>query len=201
MTTSVSNFSFSAFQAKYKFRVGGIEDALLRSVGSLLKGDETAFRMLKSSRTNEFHRIKALETSEPDPNLRLAAAAKEKLSFLQKSAQLIGKASLDNTAKAKTMAPILSKTASELKTMILDYTANTADSPEDQAAFLNKAQALVDKLQRVVLQQKGKLRAEGQIYNASMVAAVRHLAEAEAAISTHLGGGAMVAGGGVDITV
>lgn len=213
MTTGVSGFSFSAFQAKYKYRIGGAEDALLRSVGSLIK-DDAAFRLFKNSRQTEINNIASIAASEPDPALRAAATAKAKLAFLEKSGRLLNDLTREGETKAKLMAPALSNVSAGIKAMVDDYLANTADSPEDQTAFLNRVKALVDRLQRIALQQKPRLRAEGQYYNVSMVRATRLLSETETAVTARLGsfggGGAAAStsetpidgtGGTVDITV
>src|SRR5262245_31862951 len=89
MATTPTTFSFNSFQAKYKYRIAGVDDALLRSVGSLLK-DPHAFDLFKNSRKTESYAIAALETSEPDPALRTAAAAKTRLTFLEKTGRVLG---------------------------------------------------------------------------------------------------------------
>lgn len=214
MATGVSGFSFSSFQAKYKYRIAGQDDSVFRAVGSLVKDDQ-AFRFLKSTRLTETLAIQNITATEPDLALRASAIAKTKINFVERASMALTKLNIEGKTSARSMAPGVSAVAKEIRTIVQDYTANTTDSATDQTAFLNRVQTQIDKLQRMALQLKPKLRAEGQYFNASLVAAKRALEEAETAITAHLGGGSLTSGsttsstsasappdsGGVDITV
>jgi hypothetical protein len=183
--TNIQPFDFNAFQAQYKYRIAGSVDALFSAVGGVIK-DETAFSLLKSSRVGLNSTIQNITNTETDPAIRDTRIAKEKIIFAERALAALQKVGFEGKTKASAFAPALGALAGEIQNIVNSYIANTAETSEEQTAFLNRAQDFTDRLARFTRQQSFLLPQENIIFNADIARAKRFAQNTTSAISARL---------------
>ncbi len=198
------------YKNKYAYRIGGKDDAVYKSLAQVIK-DESAQTLLKSKRTKTVTTVKTLTGGSDPSGTQKIDAAKSRLNFVKEAVTSLKNAPADSEASQMSNAAYqLVKEVSAAVEQYLEGRYDGAASSGD-AEFINKAKALIRQLTYISNTQKGRLAANGRIFDAG-VNGVKQLAktiannlETISLIPPSAGASASTAatssGGGVDITV
>lgn len=157
--TSVT--TYSGAMSKYKFKVLGQDDSLLRTMSKLTK-DDMAFSRYKSKRVTE---QKAVNLTEGSP---MKATALTRLKFVEDSFKIVKMSSrLDGNPKDINSA--LYQLTTELGKATEDYLMSDLQGTTafDDDQFKERVQKMVDEITKMTNKQKRTLRGQGTIFNST----------------------------------
>ena len=156
------------FKDKYRYRIAGQEDVLLKQIGPFIT-NEQKFQAFKSKRGATVRSIAAIAASVVDLNARAVDVAKERIKFLQAALKEVK--NFETIHDSKSISSIVSTLTKELKTELTSYIdARTAQGGLDAGTdtqFLQDVRDLENAFDSMNARLKPRLAKDKQFFNLS----------------------------------
>lgn len=153
------------FEAKYKFRIGGKDDAIFRNMASVIN-DPSKLALIKSQRTKTVERVNLLSAAGSGMSgVQRTEAAVTRLGFVKSALSALK--SVSNTAKPAVLASTVNVMINEISDAVNQYFTgryNGADSSGD-AAFAQAVRDLLTPYNGLVNSVKNRLAGERVTFN------------------------------------
>lgn len=187
MAINTNNPAVAAFQAKYKYKVGGSFDITLSKIGGAIP-DAMQFGFLKSARVKEVGLLNALKSSALSDAEKNKASAEAKLAFTRDAYRLYkNERSADDTKMtAKQSVRALSYSVKELASATADYVKAYnagAITATEKAKFISDTRLILNNAKSFTIILKPELRKEGEYFSLDLLKAKQYIEKITADIA------------------
>lgn len=196
---------FANFQSRYKYRILGAADATYERVArSLGDSNDLLSKRLKSARTTMTIQVNQIRASG-DPAATISKrVGQTQLNFIRTAGNSLF--AVRDKATASSITSSVQLLTNELETAMNEYLSSTDRTATEDAQFQSNLTYTIDRLNRIAVQQKGRLAAEGVVFNRPLYQSIEKLArlrDTAAALppAAAPAAAATPADGGLDITV
>lgn len=180
MAINTNNPAVAAFQAKYKYKVGGSFDLTLSKIGGAIP-DTMQYGFLKSARIKEVGLLNALQGSALSTAEKSKASAEAKLAFTRDAYRLYKneRQSEDTTMTAKQSIRALSYSMKELASATADYVkaynAGAEMTTQERLKFISDTRLLLNNAKTFAVVLKPELRKEGEYFSLDLYQAKQYI--------------------------
>ncbi|MCC7035843.1 MAG: hypothetical protein IT560_00895 [Alphaproteobacteria bacterium] len=188
MAINTNNPAVAAFQAKYKYKVGGSFDITLSKIGGAIP-DAMQFGFLKSARIKETGLLSALKSSALSDGEKSKASAEAKLAFTRDAYRLYKneRNSDDTKMTAKQSVRALSYSVKELASATADYVKAYNDgapiTAAEKAKFISDTRLILNNAKTFTVVLKPELRKEGEYFSLDLLKAKQYIEKITADIT------------------
>lgn len=188
MAINTNNPAVAAFQAKYKYKVGGSFDITLSKIGGALP-DTMQYGFLKSARVKEVGLLNALKSSALSDGEKSKASAEAKLAFTRDAYRLYKneRNSDDTKMTAKQSVRALSYSVKELASATADYVKAYNDgapiTAAEKAKFISDTRLILNNAKTFTIVLKPELRKEGEYFSLDLLKAKQYIEKITADIA------------------
>ncbi len=187
MSVNTTNPAVAAFQAKYKYKVGGSYDITLSKIGGAIS-DAMQFGFLKTARVKEVGLLNALKSSALSDGEKNKASAEAKLAFTRDAYRLYKneRNSDDTKMTAKQSVRALSYSVKELASATADYVKAYNDgaiTATEKAKFISEARLILNNAKTFTVVLKPELRKEGEYFSLELLKAKQYIEQITASIA------------------
>ena len=196
---------FANFQSRYKYRILGAADATYERVArSLGDTNDILSKRLKSSRTAMTIQVNQIRASGDPADTISKRVGQTQLNFIRTATNSLF--TVRDKATASNITNAVQLVTNELESAINEYISSTDRTAAEDAQFQSNLTYTIDRLNRIATTQKGRLAAEGVVFNRPLYQTIEKLArlrDTAAALPPAAAPAAAAASsdGGVDITV
>jgi hypothetical protein len=180
MAINTNNPAVAAFQAKYKYKVGGSFDITLSKIGGAIP-DAQQYGFLKNARIKEAGLLSALKSSALSDGEKSKASAEAKLAFTRDAYRLYKneRQSEDTAMTAKQSVRALSYSMKELASATADYVKAYNSGVEmtatEKAKFISETRMLMLNAKTFTVVLKPELRKEGEYFSLDLLKAKQYI--------------------------
>ncbi len=188
MSINTNNPAVAAFQAKYKYKVGGIYDITLAKIGGAIP-DSQQYGFLKGARVKEAGLLNALKSAALSDGEKSKASAEAKLAFTRDAYRLYKneRQSDDTKLTAKQSVRALSYSLKELASATDDYVkaynSGTPITAEQKAKFISDTHLILNNAKTFTIILKPELRKEAEYFSLDLLKAKQYVAKITADIA------------------
>lgn len=188
MAINTNNPAVAAFQAKYKYKVGGSFDLALSKIGGAIP-DAMQYGFLKSARIKEVGLLNALKGSALSDAEKNKASAEAKLAFTRDAYRLYKneRQSDDTKMTAKQSVRALSYSLKELASATADYVkaynAGAEMTTQERQKFISDARLILTNAKTFTIILKPELRKEGEYFSLDLYQAKQYVEKITADIA------------------
>ncbi|MDF3024244.1 MAG: hypothetical protein K0R10_1605 [Alphaproteobacteria bacterium] len=188
MSINTTNPKVAAFQAQYKYKVGGSFDITLSKIGGAIP-DAMQYGFLKSARVKEVGLLNALKSSALSDGEKSKASAEAKLAFTRDAYRLYKneRNSDDTKMTAKQSVRALSYSLKELASATADYVKAYNSGVEmtttEKAKFISDTRLILNNAKTFTVVLKPELRKEGEYFSLDLLKAKQYAEQITAHIA------------------
>lgn len=188
MSINTTNPKVAAFQASYKYKVGGSYDITLSKIGGAIP-DAMQYGFLKNARVKEVGLLNALKSSALSDGEKSKASAEAKLAFTRDAYRLYKneRNSDDTKMTAKQSVRALSYSVKELASATADYVKAYNDgapiTAAEKAKFISDTRLILNNAKTFSIVLKPELRKEGEYFSLELVKAKQFIEKITADIA------------------
>lgn len=168
-----STFSFSSFQASYRYKIGGTYNASYANVARAV-GNEDVEKRLKSRLTSNTIQIANIKNSGADADSINKQVGQTRLTYLRTASQELYNVRSNSESLSGFRAAINSM-SKDLETAINEYTSSTTRTAAEDAKFKENADYILRKLTAMYTTIKGRSAAAGTRFDINMYQANRRI--------------------------
>ncbi len=187
MAINTNNPKVAAFQASYKYKVGGSYDITLSKIGGAIP-DAMQFSFLKTARVKEVGLLNALKSSALSDGEKNKASAEAKLAFTRDAYRLYKneRNSDDTKMTAKQSVRALTYSVKELASATADYVKAYNDgalTATEKAKFISDTRLILNNAKTFTIVLKPELRKEGEYFSLDLLKAKQYIEQITADIA------------------
>lgn len=168
-----TTFSFSSFQASYRFKIAGVFNTGFSNVARAL-GDEDSEKKLKSRLTSNTIQINQIKNSGADADSINKQVGLTRLNYLRTATQELYYNRLDSKNLTAFRAAI-NTMSKDLETAINEYKSSATRTPDEDARFKENASYILRKLTTMYTTINGRSAAAGTRFDINMYQANRRM--------------------------
>lgn len=166
-------FSFSSFQASYRYKIGGAYNSTFANVARAVANEDVEKR-LKSRLTANTIQISQIKNSGQDADTINKEVGQTRLNYLRTAAQELYTAK-GTSPNLKDFRASLNSMSKDLETAVNDYLKSGTRTAEEDARFKENAEYILSKLNATYTTIKGRSAAAGTQFDINMYQANRRI--------------------------
>lgn len=169
----VDKFSFSSFQASYRYKIGGSYNGTFASVARAVANEDVEKR-LKSRLTSNTIQIAQIKNSGKDTDTINKEVGQTRLTYLRTAVQELYTARTESK-NLKDFRSAINSTSKDLETAVNDYLKSGNRTEAEDAKFKENAEYILRKLNSMYTTIKGRSAAAGTQFDINMYQANRRM--------------------------